>query len=76
MKARLGIDVQRTVLTNNVTRCWFRITKTRWPYTWKKVIYHNGKYIAFRTMEEAKEFCRLYLAVRKGWTKDKNRVTI
>lgn len=33
-----------------------------WLHLW-----HNGKPVSFATMGEAKEYCRLYLAVRRWW---------
>ena len=71
MKPLLKIEIDRFKTRKGARTCRYKITK-RHSFLSGPVylnIWHNGEPVGFNTMAEAKEYCRLYLAVRKWWRK-------
>lgn len=71
MKPLLQIEVNRFKTRKGAIICRYLITKRDCFLSGPVYlgIWHNGEVVAFNTMAEAKEYCRLYLAVRKWWRK-------
>lgn len=60
----INVQRYRSIETEQMTcqYCIMRREQFNWLHLW-----HNGSSVRFRTLEEAKEYCRLYLAVRRWW---------